>query len=130
MLSPDKHCEMLSANARDRAKAMEDWFKLFVQIFSVIVGGAVLLRLQYKQDIPVTFVPLSNALVLLVAFASAAMVIDSHRAWRGHRKRLSDIAGPDIIPQPRVPSWIGFLLMLAVILVALFGFCLFNPLRI
>jgi hypothetical protein len=131
-LTRDKHCEFLSANARDRAAAMADWFKLFVQLYSAIVGGALLLRLQYKA-IPANLVSLADWLVVLVIAVSALMVMDSYRAWRRYRKTLMTVAGQragtDIIPRPPWTSWIGITLMLVAMLAALFGFLCFNPLR-
>ena|SRR5262249_54104793 len=133
MLSVEKHCEMLSANVRDRIAAMFEGFKLFVQLFSALVGGAVVLRLQYPKGIPASFVTLSNLLAILITIAGVIMVGDALRSWHGHRQKLSELAGKDtagndVIPPARWhPSSAWF--MLLAMLVACVLFWLFNPLR-
>jgi hypothetical protein len=49
-LSTDKHCEMLSANVRERNERIYEGFKLFVQLFSALVGAVVLIRLQHPPE--------------------------------------------------------------------------------
>jgi|GraSoi2013_100cm_1033763.scaffolds.fasta_scaffold19464_3 hypothetical protein len=133
MLSVEKHCEMLSANVRDRIVAIFDGFKLFVQLFSALVGGAVVLRLQYPKGIPASFVTLSNALAILITVAGMILVWDAFRSWHGHRTKLSEVAGKDeagnnIIPPPRWhPSSAWLMLWLMPIACVLFYY--FNPLR-
>jgi len=133
MLSVEKHCEMLSANVRDRISAISDGFKLFVQLFSALVGGAVVLRLQQSEGIPASFVTLSNLLAILITVAGMIMVGDAFRSCYGHRTRLSELAGKDeagnnIIRLPR--GWLSsawFLLLAMPISCALFLY--YNPLQ-
>jgi hypothetical protein len=136
MLTPEKHCEFLSANVRDRAEAMRDGFKLYVQLYSAIVGGSLVLRLQYGGQIPSSIVSLSNWLATLVAAATLALVIDAFRAWKGQRTRLSEVAARDesgklVIPEPNLwTSGITFAVMVLAIIAGPILFCIFNPLRI
>jgi hypothetical protein len=132
MLSVEKHCETLSANVRDRIPEIFDGFKLFVQLFSALVGGALVLRLQYAKDVPASFVTLSNLLAILITVAGMIMVGDAFRSWHGHRTKLSELAGKDqagenIIPLPRWhPSSAWFMLVAMLISCVLFYF---NQLR-
>jgi hypothetical protein len=136
MLSPEKHCEMLSADARHRSAAMIDGFKLFIQLYLAIVGGSLILRLQYEAQVPASVVGASNAMVALLAIASLALVIDSFRSWYGHRARLSEVAGRDqsgklVIPEPNLRKSSGsFIVMVVLIVAASILFWMFNPLRI
>jgi hypothetical protein len=135
MLSREKHCEFLSANVRHRTDALMSWFKLFVQMYGAIVGGALVLRLQYKGEITAKFIILSDVLAGLVAVASIGMVYDAHRAWKGHRKKLTEVAGKDesgndVIPPPNLrKTAITFGIMLGVMIGSLILFLLFNPLQ-
>jgi hypothetical protein len=106
-LSAEKHCELLSANVRERSASIYEGFKLFVQLFSALVGGAVIIRLQYPKDLPSSFATLSNGLAVLITGASALLVLNAFFSWWGQRKRLSEVAGKDeignaIIPPPRI----------------------------
>jgi hypothetical protein len=128
MLSIEKHCEMLSAVVRDRLASISDGFKLFVQLFTALVAGVVVMRMTYAPErIPATFAWLSNGLAILITAATVLMVWDAFRSWHGYRKRLSEVAGESIIPPPKwFPSsvWI----MVSVMLIACGLFCWFNPL--
>ena len=141
-LTVGKHCEMLAANARHRTDSMAAWFKLFLQLYSAIVGGAVALRLQASHnnvpldrfDVPLDrFECLSDLLVIFLGVASAALVIGARVAEHGHRKRLTEIAGKDennkdIVPAPGLWQWTGCVVMVAVIVFAAIGFVCLNPL--
>ena len=96
MLDAEKHCEILSANVRDRIAHMNSGFRLFVQLFSALVGGAIALKAQaqfLEKPIPADFVFQSNLLAWLIAVASFILVTDSFRSWYRHRKRLTEVAG-------------------------------------
>ena len=136
MLSTDKHCEMLSNNIRDKSTAMYDGFKLFIQMFSSVVGGSVLLRLQYAGKIPPVFIKLSDWVVSMVVIATGIIVVDHYRSWRGYRCKLSKFAGDDPQGKPFVPPptflWSGLVCstMIAGMVICLIGFWNFNPLKI
>jgi len=134
-LSTDKHCELLSANVRERSASIYEGFKLFVQLFSALVGGAVIIRLQHPKDLPTSFVTLSNALALLITFAGVILVTNGLWAWWGHRKKLSEVAGKDetgnaIIPPPRIGlGQVSVWIMIFVMVISCVVFWWFNPLR-
>jgi hypothetical protein len=130
MLSTDMHCEMLTNTIRDKSKAMYDAFKLFVQMFSGVAGGTVLIRLQYVDQISMNFVWLSDSLATLVTITAAFIVVDHYWSWWNYRTTLAAISGPDeqgnFIPAPKWTSGIVMSLMLFVMLLATALFILFN----
>jgi hypothetical protein len=136
MLTAEKHCEMLSANTRDRAASIVNGFRLFVQLYSAIIGGAIVLRLQHGDQIAASFVRLSEFLLILITIASCLMVGDAFRAWLGQRKKLSEVAGKDaagkdIIQKPNLMRQsMTIVTMFAVMAISLILFLVFNPLRI
>lgn len=136
-LSTDKHCEMLTAHIRDCNARITDGFKLFVQLFSAIVGAAVWLRLQqYQPTLPSTYIWLTDGLTLVVVFTCGIIVADNLRSWYGYRVRLSDVAGRDkqgnlIVPRPNLLTAAPIeATMLVVMILALILFCVFNPLQL
>jgi hypothetical protein len=136
MLSPEKHCEMLSDTIRDKSAAMYDGFKLFIQMFSGVVGGSVLLRVQYGGKVPYGFVELSNVLAAMIVITAAFIILDHYRSWHGYRLRLHELAGTDDDGQPRIPkprfatSGSTVSAMLVAMVFSLIGFVVFNPLQI
>jgi len=135
MLSPEKHCEFLSTNVQHRTDVMMSWFKLFVQMYAAIVGGAVAVRLQWAKDINWKFIVAADVVAAVVAIASLLMVRDAYRAWQGQRHRLTVVAGTDesgndVIPRPDLKATgTTYKTMLAVMIVSLVAFWLFNPLQ-
>ena len=136
MLSDDKHCEMLSANIRDRTDKILDGFKLYIQLFSAIVGGCVALRLNRESEIPDSFKFLADGLVALNLLTGLIIIGQNMVSWYHMRVRLTEIAGTDIsgnsiIPAPKFLSAnrIEFV-MLAVMLASTGGFILWNPLTL
>jgi hypothetical protein len=136
MLSTDKHCELLTNLARDKSAAIYDSFKLFVQLFSGIVGGSVVVRLQYGQTVPAGYVALSNALSALVVITCAVMILDAFRSWYGYSQKLSAVSGVSergdiLIARPSLyVSARTVAVMLGVMALALVGLIRFNPLQI
>jgi hypothetical protein len=134
MLNPEKHCEMLSANVRDRSEAMRGGFRLFIQLFSALVAGVIVLRVNPPNNIPAGFVFLSDLLACFIVVASVILVWDSFRAWYGQRTKLSQVAGTNgagelVIPPIHPSSFITFSIMIGVMFAALILFYFFNPLR-
>jgi hypothetical protein len=136
MLSIDKHCEMLSNSIRDKSAAMYDGFKLFIQMFSGVVGGSVLLRVQHGGKVPYGFVESSNMVAAIIVITTAIIIWDHYRSWHGYRVTLHELAGTDdhgkpCIPKPRfVTSGLAFSAMLVAMAFSLLGFVAFNPLQI
>jgi hypothetical protein len=136
MLSVDKHCEMLTNHICDRHNLIMEGFKLYVQMFSAIVGGTVALRLQFGDEIPRAFATLADALAVLIFVASALITLENLRGWYGYRETLTKVAGTDEAGAPIVPA--PHLLkagrvatgMIVAMAVAWIAFYAFNPLRI
>ena len=135
MLSAEKHCEILSDNIRDKSSAMYDGFKMFIQMYSGIVGGSVLLRLQFGNKIPDKFIWLSDALVALIVLTSSVVILDHFRSWWGYRVALSASAGRDlhgklVVTHPKLLlSARTIFVMIVVMLISWGGFIWFNPLQ-
>src|SRR5882672_6495888 len=99
MLTAEKHCEILDTNIREKIATIYSSYKLFVQLFSGIVGGSVALALQYGESLP--FALLSSALAALVVFTCRSMILDSHDSWFRFREKLRTVAGTEAdIPPP------------------------------
>ena len=137
-LNNEKHCEMLGANARVAGDAMRDGFKLFVQLFSAIVGGSIALRLSASVGQPkllTNVAPLAVGLVVFVGLASAGLIADSFRSFLRQRWRLTELAGKDsndadVVPLPDYQSWITIIIMEIVIAGSVLAFWYYNPLRL
>lgn len=135
MLSDDKHCELLTDHIRDRNTFIMDSFKLFVQMFTALVGGSAAIRLQYYQSAPKSFAWLADGLGLLIFVITTFVILENLRAWHDLRERLSEVAGLDdrgnhIIRPPH--AWWGNrveILMLVVMAASVVAFWTFNPLR-
>jgi hypothetical protein len=141
-LSIDKHCEMLTYHIRDRTSAIMDGFKLYVQMFSALAGGSVLLQLQFGNKIPPNFVTLADALAVLIFLMAVIIILENLRSWFQYRKALSEVAGlnpsihaPHTQRQPIIPLpniWKANKMesvMLLVMVCSLIGFCYYNPLQ-
>ena len=135
MLSTDTHCEMLVAQIRDKNVSIYDGFKLFVQLFAAIVGGSVVLRLQYGPAMLPYFANLSEALVVLIFATSTVIILENLRSLHQYKIRLSNVAGMDkaglrVVPLPRTfAAHKVEVFMFGVMLLAMMMFHMFNPLR-
>ncbi len=130
MLNPEKHCEFLTQHILARSKEITNSFRLFVQMFAALVGGAAAIRLQNSAQAPRSFAWLADALGLLILVATTYLILENLRAWYGYRNRLSDVAGEDVIKRPG-PWWTARIeiIMISVMVVASVAFWTFNPLR-
>jgi hypothetical protein len=136
-LDNDKHCEMLGANARVAGDAMRDGFKMFVQLMSAIVGGAIALRVSGSSISPTLqteIARLADGFVLFVGIVSGLLVADSFRSWRRNRKTLTTAAGKrngeDVVQALDWQSWITITVMEIVIAACVLAFWWWNPLRL
>jgi hypothetical protein len=135
MLSAEKHCELLTNLCRDQSDKMYQGFRLFIQMFTAIAGGAVVAHLQYVDKIPSNFEPLSDALAALVVVTCVIMIFDAYRSWFGYRVALSNVAGPKYDGSPRISpprhrlSSRTVITMLIVMFAAWALFVAFNPLK-
>jgi hypothetical protein len=136
MLSNEEHCKLLTLQLLERLKYIMDGFKLFIQVFTALVGGAVAVRLQYGEKTPPSFARLGDALAIIIFIATAALILENLRAWYGYRNALSAFAGLNetnrhIIPRPRA-WWTARIeiIMILVMIAATCVFLVFNTLRI
>ena len=117
---------------------MRDGFKLFVQLFSAIVGGSIALRLSASVGQPkllTNVAPLAVGLVVFVGLASAGLIADRFRSFLRQRWRLTELAGKDsndadVVPLPDYQSWITIIIMEIVIAGSVLAFWYYNPLRL
>jgi hypothetical protein len=133
MVSDDKQYEFVSEQIRFHVNKIYDSFKLFIQLFSAIVGGSVWLGLQDNSP---RFVVVSDVLVGLIAVVCLVTVFENNQAWRGYRKAQSRLGGKDESGQDKIkgPSiWVSSLIemvMALAIIVAVGLFCRYNPFTI
>jgi hypothetical protein len=90
MLSDEKHCELLDGNIRDKIATIFASFRLFIQLFSAIIGGSIAIFLQYPTKVPASAATLSNILMSLVGVVCAVMIVEAQRSWRRFRIELSN----------------------------------------
>jgi hypothetical protein len=123
-------CDMLAERNRNALDA----FKLFISLYSAIVGGAIWLSTQATK-MPVSYGRLSTGVVILVTFVAIVLVIEAKRGWWGYRKAQSELVGKNDqgkyrIPPPKLfPTVITEGAMVIAMAVAGFGFYWFNPLQ-
>ncbi|WP_265528320.1 hypothetical protein [Sphingomicrobium marinum] len=134
-LSVDANCAMLTDHIRDKSAGQIDAFKHFVQVYSLILGGSVTMRLQYGAEQVLPFAPWAGWLMVLVAVVSGAIIYEHYRSWRGFRKTLSAVAGQDedripLVSMPKLRAGVVHWLIQATILVATVAFWRFNPLSL
>jgi hypothetical protein len=133
-LSVDTHCAMLAGYMSDRMKDMHDAFRQFLQFYSAILGGSLLLKLQYRANDVQPLAGYLDALLILAAAVATIVMSENARAWRGYRIRLHELAGRDmdgndIIPKPKGrASGIAYVFGVTVWIASL-GLIYFNPLR-
>ena len=133
-ISVDAHCEIINSNMRDRNAETVAIFKLFVQLFAALIGGSVIVRLNYAGRITPEIVLAADAIAGLVFFCAAGIIVENVRLWFGYRNALTRFAGADpgfnsvIAPAKFWNSVIGETFMLVVMSTAVVGFVCFNPL--
>src|SRR5260370_39791110 len=96
MVSVDKEYESVSAEVRLHTEKLFESFKLFIQMFSAIVGGSIWLSLQPSIGLRAhTYATISSLLVLLIAILCLVMVFQEKRTAMGYRKAQSRLGGKD-----------------------------------
>jgi len=75
MISEEKQYEYVGSIVTDRIDRIRDAFKLFLQLFSIIVGGSIWLSMQkISPDARQTYLLVSDTLVCLVIFVTGVLV--------------------------------------------------------
>jgi hypothetical protein len=105
-VSEDKIYEFVTSQIQFREQGAINAFKLFLQVFSAIVGGSIWLSIQSStsQASRPGFAAISDALVGLVFAVTAIMVAENFRGWLGYRKAQSKMAGEYPDGRLRVPT--------------------------
>jgi hypothetical protein len=101
MISDEKQYDFITSRITDLANATHDSLKLFIPMFSAILGGSIWLRLQIKGEVAATYQTLSDALVLLLTGMCVLIVLYNLWAWWGYRNLLVQITHDS--PHPALP---------------------------
>jgi len=136
MISDEKQFEFVSAQISFFGQRQLDVFKLFLQLFSAIVGGSIWISLN-KEILDANKAKLawlSIILVWLILFIISVFAGENLRSWHGYRKasaRLDD-DNPNQehrIPPPRWwPRMMWEIVAISGMAVAALLFSIFNPL--
>jgi hypothetical protein len=126
MVSEDKEFEYVTSQIVKHVERTVDAFKLFAQLFSAIVGGAIWLSTQrVSPEAAKTYSHLSVGLVILVTVIVSIMILENYRAWRGFRAAQSRLV-PHVPPPKRRSEKTGWVMILCMVAgCALFWW--FNP---
>ena len=132
MVPKEKIYEFLTSQAAIRSDRSIDAFKLFVQMFSAIVGGCIWLSIAQKsaQSARVEYVLLTNVAVAILFVVVTAMVGDNLRSWYSYRKQIAALGTGVGFSKPNMfSSALSEAAMLLGAFVACGLFIAFNPLR-
>jgi len=133
MISPEKQFEFITRQIAANTTRMYDAFKLFVQLFSAIVGGSVWLSIQHASAAN-AYANILNVLAFLVTVIAALTVIVNLSSWYRYREAQSlltaDAPSPELrAPPPRFwPSAVVQIGQVLCMLAACILFWIFNPL--
>jgi hypothetical protein len=125
MVSEDKEFEYVTSQIIKHVERSAEAFKMFSQLFSLIVGGAIWLSIQSKVPHPKTYAALSDIVLGLVTVITSLMILENYRGWRGFR-----IAQLKFTPEVPSPTWRAECIkwaMIACMATGWFLFLLFNP---
>jgi hypothetical protein len=129
MISEEAHYKYVGSVIKHRLDQIRDAFRLFLQLFSAIVGGSIWLSIQVaEKPSRHTYARVSDLLVALLTLVTAVMVSEALRGWWGYRKTLSRFdTGQHRIPMPRKRSLVTEIVMVACMVGAAVVFVWFNP---
>jgi hypothetical protein len=129
MISDDKIFDYLTTRANQTSNDTEAGLKLFIPMYSAILGGSIWLSDKLEDPIPVRYRYLSNALVALLTIVCIYVVLDNLRAWWGYRVQLAEITKESKYPLPP-PQWHAAVIEV-VLCLGMLGACAmyvwFNP---
>lgn len=117
MVSEDKEFEYVTTQIVKHVERTVDAFKLFTQLFSAIVGGAIWLSIQpsVSPEAAKTYSHLSVGLVILVTVIASIIILENYRVWRAFRVAQSRLVPH--VPRPKRSSektgWLMILCMVA-----------------
>lgn len=134
MISDEQLYKTLSEMIAERNKNALDAFKLFISLYSAIVGGSIWLSTQANRNLP-AYGRLSSGVILLVTLVAVVLVIEAKRGWWGYRKAQSELVGKNEtgryrVPPPKIfPTILTEGAMVIAMVLAAAGFLWFNPLE-
>ena len=122
-----KEFEYVTSQIIKHVERSVDAFKMFAQLFSVIVGGAIWLSLQSPAhpEITKTYANLSNILVTLVTIIGSVMIFENYRCWWRFRTAQSMLVPH--VPPPKWPAVTTGGVMILCMAVGCVLFWQFNP---
>ena len=133
MISDEKQYEFIAKRVSDLANATHDGLKLFLPMFSAILGGCFWLRQQINGSPPVSYAYLSDALVVLLTLVCIGIVLDNLHAWWGYRKKIVELTKGTKHEAPP-PKWFPTSLIEIGMCLAMATSCglfvIFNPFQI
>ena len=134
-ISGDKLYEVLADLIAERKQSCTDAFKLFVKLFTGIVGGATFIATQDHADRVPKYAPISEVLVWVLALVCLGLLYEAKRGWWGYRKAQSRILNDNAPKSYHIPSPRGWqtplteIVMGFGIIVAAVLYRCFDPLR-
>jgi hypothetical protein len=104
MISPDTEFNNVSTHVRYLNEKMIEAFKLFVSLFSAIVGGSIWLSAgEMPAETRNNYYWLSNVLVGLLTIVTVVMIAEYLRSWHQYRHAMSRLGGLDSNGEPKIP---------------------------
>jgi hypothetical protein len=106
-----------------------DAAKLYIQIYSAIVGGSVWLSMGQGKNADYAF--LSDLIVILLAIIVVVRIIDNIQSWLGYRELIGQLKVPDGSPPIKKPNllqsgWTELTSIIGIIISAGLFLC-YNP---
>ena len=129
MISEEKIFDFLAMRANQTSNDTEAGLKLFIPMYSAILGGSIWLSDKLGRKAPLEYKYLSDALVILLAIVCIYIVLDNLRAWWGYRVWLSEMTKESNFPlqRPRWSSAVIEFVLCAGMVGACFMYTQFNP---
>jgi hypothetical protein len=130
MISDEKIFDFVSKRVEQTSADTEAGLKLFLPMYSAVLGGSIWLSDKLGSSIPAKYEYLSDSLISLLTLVCVYIVIDNLRAWWGYRVQLSKLtSGSDHqIANPTRRAAFMEVVLCAAMLGACVMFILFNPL--
>jgi hypothetical protein len=129
VISDEKIFDYFASRATQTANDTGWGLKLFLPIYSAILGGSIWLSIQLTETIPPSYKYVSDTLMILLTLVCVCADLDNLRAWYISRRSLAQMTAHSDCPIPspgKVFLTIDVLLCLGM-LVACGMFVCFNP---
>jgi hypothetical protein len=134
MITDDKLYEVLTDLIAERKNGCDNAFKLFVKLYTAIVGGAAAIGAVVPQPMRPVYAHVSVMLVIVVTVVTSILLFEAKRGWWEYRKAQSRIVADNSpnrsyhIPPPKVwPTLIAEIVMGAAMWVACALYWAFHP---